>query len=84
MSISHSLLKNGKENGALDNMAMMTYLANMAGVNINEPDITRSLRLYAALAKQEVMTIPSHVLAKANQYIADLVTNKIWINGSIR
>lgn len=84
MSISHSLLKNGKENGALDNMAMMTYLANMAGVNINEPDITRSLRLYAALTKQEVMTIPSHVLAKANQYIADLVTNKIWINGSIR
>lgn len=84
MSISHSLLKNGKDIGALDNMAMMTYLANMAGVNINEPDITRSLRLYAALAKQEVLTIPSQILTKANQYFADLLTNKIWINNSIR
>ena len=84
MSISHSLLKNGKDIGALDNMAMMTYLANMAGVNINEPDITRSLRLYAALAKQEVLTIPSQILTKASQYVADILTNKIWINGNIR
>lgn len=84
MSISHSLLKTGESVGALDNMAMMTYLANMAGVNINEPDISRSLKLYASMAKREIFGIPTQILTKANQYMADLLTNRIWINGSIR
>lgn len=84
MSISHSLIKTGESVGALDNMAMMTYLANMAGVNINEPDISRSLKLYASMAKREIFGIPTQILTKANQYMADLLTNRIWINGSIR
>lgn len=84
MSISHSLLKTGESVGALDNMAMMTYLANMAGVNINEPDISRSLKLYASMAKREIFGIPTQILTKANQYMANLLTNKIWINGSIK
>lgn len=84
MSISHSLIKTGESVGALDNMAMMTYLANMAGVNINEPDISRSLKLYASMAKREIFGIPTQILTKANQYMADLLTNRIWINGSIK
>ena len=84
MSISHSLIKSGESVGALDNMAMMTYLANMAGVNINEPDISRSLKLYASMAKREIFGIPTQILTKANQYMADLLTNRIWINGSIK
>lgn len=47
MSISNNA--SNLENGLLNNITLMDYLANMCGININEPDFKRMLYFYYSM-----------------------------------
>lgn len=42
----------------LRNTSMMDYLANMAGLNINKPDISRTIQLYSMLKGSQIKNWP--------------------------
>lgn len=77
LTISNETILGGPGN-AFGNVGLMTYLANIAGVNINEPDISRTVRLYAALKEQAAANLPYNISTRVNNYVANLITNRVF------
>ena len=77
LTISNETILGGPGN-AFGNVGLMTYLANIAGVNINEPDISRTVRLYAALKEQAATNLPYNISTRVNNYVANLITNRVF------
>ena len=77
LTISNETILGGPGN-TFGNVGLMTYLANIAGVNINEPDISRTVRLYAALKEQAATNLPYNISTRVNNYVANLITNRVF------
>ena len=77
LTISNETILGGPGN-AFGNVGLMTYLANISGVNINEPDISRTVRLYAALKEQAAANLPYNISTRVNNYVANLITNRVF------
>ena len=77
LTISNETILGGPGN-AFGNVGLMTYLANIAGVNINEPDISRTVRLYAALKEQAAANLPYNISTRVNNNVANLITNRVF------
>ncbi len=52
-----------------------------AGVNTNEPDISRTARLFMALKQQSIVNFPSQVQTKITNTIANIITNRVFHKG---
>lgn len=63
------------------NVGLITYLANMAGVNTNEPDALRTGRLFLALKQQSVTSIPNQIVTSIGNSVANLITNRVFRKG---
>lgn len=81
LTISGEEILGKGEGTAFGNVGLITYLANIAGVNTNEPDIMRTARLFLALKEQSVTSFPSRVVTRVNNYIANLLTNRVLRKG---
>lgn len=57
----------------VNNIGLMDYIANMCGININEPDLTRSIEVYCMLKGYKLTHITSDLWKSAEQYIANRI-----------
>lgn len=57
----------------VNNIGLMDYIANMCGININEPDLTRSIEVYCMLKGYKLTHIASDMWKSAEQYIANRI-----------
>ncbi len=57
----------------LNNTTLMDYMSNMCGININQPDIQRTLSIYKMLVVGGVKNIPNSIFTRIEQG----VTNKV-------
>lgn len=57
----------------VNNIGLMDYIANMCGININEPDLTRSIEIYCMLKGYKLTHITSDLWKSAEQYIANRI-----------
>lgn len=57
----------------VNNIGLMDYIANMCGININEPDLTRSIEVYCMLKGYKLTHITSDLWRSAEQYIANRI-----------
>lgn len=57
----------------VNNIGLMDYIANMCGVNINEPDLTRSIEVYCMLKGYKLTHITSDLWSSAEQYIGNRI-----------
>ena len=67
----------GGDAQALQNVALMTYLANMCGINMNVPDIARTLKLWSYLKYGSITDLPTNVYGRFSQSIAEVITNSV-------
>ena len=73
-NISMTETKNMERN-ILTNSIFMDYLANLCGVNINEPDITRMVRLYySQLFGNRITDIPANLMGAIDTTIMNYIT----------
>lgn len=63
----------------LKNTGMMDYLANMCGVNVNEPELKRTLAMYANLVNNVQLSLTQKTARWASQVQND-VTDVIYSN----
>ncbi len=57
----------------INNTALMDYLANMVGLNLSEPELTRQLQIYALLKTGSIGKMPNQVWNGFNQDISNLM-----------
>ena len=57
----------------VNNIGLMDYIANMCGININEPELTRSIEIYCMLKGYKLTHITSDLWKSAEQYIANRI-----------
>lgn len=81
LAISSDRVLGTGANHTFGNVGLITYLANMAGVNTNEPDISRTARLFMALKQQSIVNFPSQVQTKITNAIANIITNRVFHKG---
>ena len=62
----------------VNNLSLMDYIANSCGVNINEPDFSRSVEVYLMLKKQKF----SHIWSDAWSMLNDDIQNRIMTTQS--
>lgn len=48
----------------MNNSALMDYIANNCGININEPDIVRQMTMYAQLKKNQILQFPNRFFSQ--------------------
>lgn len=80
-SISSEKILGVNATNTFGNVGLITYLANMAGVNTNEPDIIRTARLFTALKSQSALAIPSRIATRINNSVANILTNRVFKQG---
>ena len=59
----------------VNNIGLMDYIANMCGININEPDLTRSIEVYCMLKGYKLTHILPDVWQSVEQDIANRIMN---------
>lgn len=59
----------------MNNTAYLDYLCNMAGVNLNKPEITRLLELYVLLYSNSITSTPSKIWTSFENSISNLSKN---------
>ena len=67
-----------KENRMMDivaNTSYMDFLANMAGINIADVDISRKVKLYYYLGRSKITQTPDRIFTKFDQSISRLIGN---------
>lgn len=60
---------------AIKNIGLLSYMANMTGVNLIAPDYARSVALYNALFKKKVYNIGPSVNAEFTQGLGQILVN---------
>jgi hypothetical protein len=75
MSISNNA--GNLENGLLNNITLMDYIANMCGININEPDFTRMLYFYYSMNYKNKFAdmIKMNTIEKTDQWFTNFIYN---------
>ena len=81
LSISSERILGKGASQTFGNVGLITYLANMAGVNTNEPDIIRTARLFLALKEQTIVNFPNSIQTKISNSIANIITNRVFRKG---
>lgn len=81
LSISSERILGKGASQTFGNVGLITYLANMAGVNTNEPDVIRTARLFVALKEQALLNFPNSIQTKITNSIANIITNRIFNKG---
>lgn len=74
-----------KKNNALKiikNTAMMDYLGNLAGLNLNQPEITKNVQMYMMLTSNKVKNWPNRQYMKLQQAIDTRLRN-LYRPGSV-
>lgn len=74
-----------KQNNALKiikNTAMMDYLGNLAGLNLNQPEITKNIQMYQMLTTNNVKNWPNRQYMKLQQAI-DARLRNLYRPGSV-
>ena len=64
----------------LSNTNMMDYLSNMCGININEPDLARTLILYKIMLENKASDLFPNLGERLNQWIMNKYMNLFEIN----
>ena len=59
----------------MNNTALMDYIANNCGININEPDIVRQLTMYAQLKKNQILQFPNRYFSQLQLDIEKAIGN---------
>lgn len=54
----------GNDNWFMNNTVLMDYISNLCGVNINKPDIARTLDVYLMLKTNKIKDIPNKLFNK--------------------
>lgn len=54
----------GNDNWFMNNTVLMDYISNLCGVNINKPDIARTLDVYFMLKTNKIKDIPNKLFNK--------------------
>ena len=57
----------------VNNIALMDYIANSCGVNINEPDLVRTLSIYSMLKSHKIANIVPNSWAAIQQDMANIL-----------
>lgn len=59
----------------LRNSSMIDFLANMAGVNINKPELLRSLGMYIDVLSDNITSLPNNIGLTVDNYLSNVVNN---------
>lgn len=81
LSISSERILGKGASQTFGNVGLITYLANIASVNTNEPDIIRTARLFLALKEQTIVNFPNSIQTKISNSIANIITNRVFRKG---
>lgn len=84
-SISLSSIFGTKKNSSLQiikNTAMMDYLGNLAGLNLNQPEVTKNIQSYIMLTNNRVRNWPNRQWMKFQQAV-DNRLYKLYRPGSV-
>lgn len=56
----------------MNNTCLTDYLANSCGININKPEVQRTLEIYLMLHKNKIKNIPNNIFTKLEQTASNL------------
>lgn len=73
LTISKEGVLDNNEATAFNNIALLSYLANMCGVNINEPDLQRSVALFTTLKGRSVLDVPNQITSRITQTVNNII-----------
>ena len=59
----------------LRNSSMIDFLANMAGVNINKPELLRSLGMYIDVLSDNITSLPNNIGLTVDNYLSNVVNH---------
>lgn len=75
----YAILSGSKEGGSqfeiMNNIGLLDYIANMCGININEPDLKRMLTMYYYQKTNAPKRIAGTILNGLDQWATNLVNN---------
>lgn len=64
-----TITEKGSPGSFVNNIGLMDYIGNMCGININEPDFSRSLEIYCMLRGNQLRNLPSDLWRTLEQEI---------------
>ena len=76
-SLSMSKAEAEKDQGILSNISELDYIANMCGININEPDVTRTIGMAVTLGLTDKIEdkITMNIFGNIGQYFNQKIQN---------